>query len=109
MKNSQRVLQSFDDIKKLAEVLGSCPQVTRYDTAEEKEAWTLAHAFSDIEESMQKIYADHLPALLAERPTPSDIYDRLLAIGEELRHVLYHIHDPKFYDHLAIDGSRESS
>ena len=35
-----------------------------------------------------------------DRASPEEILDALLEIGEEFRHILYHINDPKFYKYL---------
>jgi hypothetical protein len=44
-----------------------------------------------------------LPRLLNDSLEPDELNEVLLDIGEELRHVLYHIRDPKFFGYL-IDG-----
>lgn len=85
--------------KLLAERLSKIPQVTRYDTGEDKEAWTLAHALTDIEESVIK-FEEYLGRLAQQNLNDKEVYDILLDIGEEFRHVLYHIKDPKFYRYL---------
>ena len=90
-------------MKTLAKILSTCDQVTRYDSEREKEAWTLAHAFNDIEESFTKIFGEQLPPLISGTKSSTEINDALLDIGEELRHVLYHIGDPKFYRYLQRD------
>jgi hypothetical protein len=43
------------------------------------------------------------PRLLDESLAPEKLNDVLLAVGEELRHVLYHIRDPKFFSYLFED------
>ena len=84
-------------INALAELLIKCPEVTRYD---EEEAGTIAHCFSDLEESFRVFLEEHLPRLVEGKLKPSEIYDLLLDIGEEFRHILYHIKGPKFYSYL---------
>ena len=86
----------------LANVLSKCKKVTRYDSEEEKEAWTLAHAFLDLDGSFKKFSNDLLPKLFNENLSEEEIFDLLLDIGEEFRHILYHIQDSKFYDHLNV-------
>lgn len=100
----RRILENAEDVKKLANRLAKCPQVQALDDAKEKEAWTLAHSFSDIEESLVALLEGQLPRLVEQELEPSEVHDLLLEIGEELRHVLYHIKDPKFYKYLQQEG-----
>lgn len=89
-----------NSIKALADRLSKCPDVTRYDREDEKEAWVLAITFGELEGSFNKFLYEQLPKLTDEQATPSELYDLLLDIGEEFRHILYHIRDPKFYRYL---------
>jgi len=94
-----RYLKDFKKVKALAEKLEKLQSVSKLDTQNEKEAWTLAHSFADIEESIQKINKDLFPRLISS--DESEINDILLEIGEEYRHLLYHINDPKFFKYLS--------
>lgn len=91
-------------LKALADRLSRCPEVTRYDEGENREAWTISHAFADLEESFRKFLDDHLPKLMQDQAEASRTYDLLLEIGEELRHILYHLKDPRFYRYLHEQG-----
>jgi hypothetical protein len=95
-----------DNIKALAERLSECPDVTRYDGGDEKEAWVLAISFGELEGSFNKFLYEQLPKLTNNQATPSELYEVLLDIGEEFRHIMYHIRDPKFYRYL--DNAHES-
>lgn len=97
---TEHLLRASSDLRALAEQLDACPDVARLDEGEEKEAWTLAHTFSDLEESFRRFLEELLPKLTAPGAPPDHMRDVLLEIGEELRHVLYHIRDPKFYRYL---------
>ena len=99
--SKQRTLKNVAEWERLAERLAKCPEVTRFDTGQEKEAWTLAHAFADLEESFRTFLDDQLPRLAGENLKPEEMYDILLDVGEEFRHILYHIQDPKFYRYLS--------
>ena len=99
--NASRTLGSATRIKALAERLSTCHDVTKFDHGDEKEAWTIAHAFADLEESCQKFTDIQLPRLANARLNGAELRDLLLEIGEEFRHVLYHIHDPQFYRYLG--------
>jgi hypothetical protein len=99
--NQHNLLAYQTSVKELADRLSRCPEVTRYDQASETEAVTLAHAFSDLEESFQTFLDKQLPRLMNEQASPEELVDTLLDIGEEFRHILYHIHDPQFYGYLS--------
>jgi hypothetical protein len=88
------------ELRRIAELLETCEQVSKYDSPQEKEAWTLAHAFLDLEESFTSFLRSQLPRLKAGGMTPKETYELLFDIGEELRHILYHIRDLRFYDYL---------
>ena len=105
---TRRVLEDPEKVKQLADQLGECPEVQALDEGEEKEAWTLAHSFSDIEESCLAFLEGQLPRLLEGKLEASEVYDLLLDIGEEFRHILYHIHDPKFYRYLQKQCDEEA-
>lgn len=93
------LLGELENVEKLAEILSHSKDVTKYDDADNKEAWTIAQGFSDIEESFQRLL-NLLPKLLDDKITDSEINDLLLDIGEEFRHILYHIKDMRYYDYL---------
>lgn len=99
----KRLLEDMGEIKRLASVLSRCKSVTQFDTDQEKEAWTLAHCLSDLEGSFRTILDKHLPNLLSEPITDEEIDEILHDIGEELRHILYHVRDPRFYRYLLDD------
>lgn len=88
------------ELQQIAERLATCPHVTRYDTAEEKQAWTLAHNFLDLAESFKTFLNEQLPRLKDGRLSAEEINTLLLDIGEEFRHILYHLRDAEFYAYL---------
>ena len=46
---------------------------------------------------------------MKDTASPEELFDVLIDIGEEFRHILYHIHDPKFYKYLEDrDGDEKS-
>lgn len=79
-------------------------KVNSLDSSEEREADTLSHSLLDMEESFKVISNSLLPKLLDEKLRSEDVDDILFDIGEELRHISYHINDPKFYQYLRADG-----
>lgn len=98
------LLKNAEVIKGLAQRLQGNRKVRQLGSrhekpSEEAEAWTLAHAFSDLEESFHKFLDVLLPRLLRAKKG-DEIQDLLLDIGDEFEHIIYHIRDPKFYAHL---------
>lgn len=87
-------------LKGISEKLDVCAQIRKYDTSDEKQAWTLAHTFLDLAESFRKFLDQQLPKLEKGTMNCEEMNDLLLEIGEEFRHILYHIQDPAFYAYL---------
>lgn len=92
------------ELKALAERLNRCEQVTRYDTATEKQAWTLAHNFLDLAESFRAFLDEQLPKLRDESLGCAELDDVLTDIGEEFRHILWHIQNAEFYAYLRDEA-----
>jgi hypothetical protein len=92
-----------DVAQKLTRRLALVASVSRFDQSGEPQSATLAHALTDLEKSFREILDRLLPKLLDESLNPDQLDDVLLDIGEELRHVLYHIRDPKYFGYL-FDG-----
>ena len=81
----------------LIKVLSRCQKMQRYDRPGEAQAATVAHAFLDLEESFRRFVDEHLVALTQSELSEDQICDKLQDIGEEFRHILYHIRDMDFY------------
>lgn len=94
-------------IEKLAERLLQCEGIKKFDKHNESAAWVIAHAFKDIEESAYKFSNHLLPQLLNSNTNINDIYELLLEIGEEFRHILYHINDMDFYHYLNLESAQK--
>src|SRR5262245_32261962 len=84
----------------MIEIISRCSKVRELDRPEEREASTLAHAFLDLEESFRRFIDEHLPQLTRSDLSEQEICDTLHDIGEEFRHILYHIRDPRYYEYL---------
>lgn len=96
----KRILQDEKAVARLAEWLRQDPKVTDFDSVDRQEAWELAHSFSELEESFCKCLETYFPHLLKPGADAEQINDLLLDIGEEFRHILYHIASTKFYRYL---------
>jgi hypothetical protein len=90
-------------IDALARALARYKCVSRYDHDNEIEGGTLAAGFSDLEKSFQKFLCELLPKLCEENLPEHEACDVLLSIGEEFRHIYYHLRDSKFYRYLWED------
>jgi hypothetical protein len=93
------ILQNVDDVRRLADMLARCPDVSRHDADDEPQGWTLASAFQEIEGSSRS-FVDDLHRLTTEQLTPDQTFELLVEIGEEFRHVLYHVKETAFYAYL---------
>lgn len=87
----------------LTERLANIKAVAQFDQPGEPQSATLAHSLTDLEQSFRAVSEVLLPRLLDESATTEQLNDALLDIGEELRHILYHIKDTKFFGYL-FDG-----
>nr|WP_295931755.1 hypothetical protein [uncultured Dyadobacter sp.] len=87
----------------LATILKKSKKVNSFNNEKESEADTLSHALLDLEESFSAISNNLLPKLQNDTLNEEDIDDILLDIGEELRHILYHINAPKYYQYLKFE------
>ncbi len=104
-----KIIATPEDVARLAGRLSRCSEVTRYDAGEHREAWALAGSFADLEGSFRALLDEQLPRLAEGNLPPSETYDLLLDIGEEFRHILYHIlEQQKFYKYLVPEGTEIS-
>lgn len=106
--NESRFLMTPETALRLTERLARVKSVSQFDQPGEPQAATLAHSLTDLEKSFREILETQLPRLLDESLAPDQLNDVLLDIGEELRHVLYHIRDPKFFDYLIEHDAGEA-
>jgi hypothetical protein len=106
--NASISLMTPEAARRLTERLARLKSVSQFDQPGEPQAATLAHSLTDLERSLREILEALLPRLLDESLASDQLYDVLLDIGEELRHVLYHIKDPKFFDYLTDDNGSEA-
>lgn len=106
--NDQKKIVSARAARELADRLANIPSVSRFDVTEEPQGSTIAHALSGIADSSSVILNDLLPKLFDETKSTDELDDVLLDIGEELRHILYHIKDTKYYGYLIGDDSQRT-
>ena len=93
-------LEKKDKVFHLAKILSRSSKVNSYADKKNKESWTLAHSFNDLEESVKTLMNDLFPKLMADSMHENEINELFLDIGEEFRHIIYHIKDPNFYRYI---------
>lgn len=84
------------DVKQLAEQLSSLDIISKMDLDGDSEAWKMAIAFADISDSFARFNDELLPELVSSR-RDQDIKNVLVEIGDEFRHVIYHVFELGFY------------
>lgn len=107
---SERLLSSPEAVKLLAQRLQESKKVQEMSKDSEspnQEAWTLAHALADLEESFSTFREKLLPRLMDKDLKVEELEEILLDIGDEFEHVLYHMKDPKFYAHLFSNEGQD--
>ena len=98
----RKLLTEPSDVKALADRLYQLAFFARMpDSLRQEKAWGLAHALSDLEQSLRVLLDAHFPRLLLNDAARTDLTDVLLDMGEEFRHILYHLNDASFYSYLT--------
>jgi hypothetical protein len=92
-------------LKNLADQLGKMPEVRsaasrRGNGDVVAEAWQIASALSDIEESCELLFQDLVPRLAVSSAGGEEATALLHEIGEQYRHILYHILDTTLFDYV---------
>lgn len=85
----------------LGEKLQVLPQVRALDSADEPGGWQLAYALTEIDDSLSRIRDLVTRIRTSEEGNAEAVQSRLIEIGVELRHIMQHVKDSKFYDYLA--------
>ncbi|MGC4128049.1 MAG: hypothetical protein QM564_00505 [Bergeyella sp.] len=92
-------MEYLEKLKTITNNLEKYSKVNEDSKFNENQADTLANALIDIEESLNKI-KEQIPLFYNKKLNEVEVEETLLDIGEELRHILYHIKDVKFYQYL---------
>ncbi len=87
-------------IKKMKIIISNLEKSKTVTSLSKIEASALAHSFLDIEESCNVFIKELLPKLRLPNISEEEVDQILFSIGEEFRHILYHINDPNFYEYL---------
>jgi hypothetical protein len=100
--SAHRILAGPGELTRLANILARSAKVRTFDSEGEQEAPRLAYSLGDIEESATTLL-QLLSSLTDEKLAAAEIEDLLQQIGEEFRHILYHMRDPKYFRYLFND------
>jgi hypothetical protein len=95
------VLGDPSEVVRLATALDSLLSMRKFRQDGEPAGWNIAHGLADIEQSCKAIVDERLPALLAAAGNPVECQEVLLQIGEDLRHILYHTRDIRFFRYIG--------
>ncbi|MDR0829613.1 MAG: hypothetical protein LBN95_05840 [Prevotellaceae bacterium] len=101
-------MEYIEKMKILTHNLEKCERVTKHSTIDEKQSNILANSLMDIEESLQTININ-IPKLYSKNINAEEIDDIILDIGEEFRHILYHIKDTKVFEYLFYGNDAKNS
>lgn len=92
-------MEYVEKLRIITHNLEKCERVTKHSTKEENQADTLANSLIDIEEALKKMN-EQIPKFYLKDLSKDEVDDLILELGEELRHILYHINDTRVYDYL---------
>jgi hypothetical protein len=98
-KVSERHARAAGETAALAQKLQVVPQVHALDATDEPGGWGLAYSLMEIDESLSR-FRELLARVKADNLDAGELHGLLIDIGEELRHVLYHVKDSQFYGYL---------
>ena len=88
----------IENLNKLATILCKSSLVNSFDKDGEKESYKLAISILDIKDSIEEINKS-IEAIQLHMDEEG-INDALWDIGEEFRHIIYHILESRFYNYL---------
>ena len=78
--------------------------MSAFDSADESGAWNLVYSLHGIQDSCRALLEQRLPRLVSADST--DLQAALSEVGEELRHLTYHLRDARYFGYIA-DGRGE--
>lgn len=90
---------------RLAQHLERIPAVCRFvehrgASSPKEAAWEMAIGLADIQESAAKLFQELVPALMRTSPETVEAEDLLHEVGEEYRHILYHISNTEYFRYV---------
>ncbi len=94
------IMDKAQKFVELTKAIEKSSKVNSFDTGEIREAAGIALGLLDMEESFLVIMNKFIPILASENITEEIVDETLFNIGEELRHILYHINDMRYYAYI---------
>ena len=105
--NKHQKLLTVPGVIELESRLSQIPEVARFDAPGEPQGHTIAHALDGWENSFSEVLDVLLPKLTGSSLSSDELNDVLLDIGEEFRHILYHLHDTKYFEYILGSVEKE--
>jgi hypothetical protein len=75
--------------------------LSRYDEPDDTGSWNLVYSLVSIEDSCRALTEELLPRLAAMEDADS-LRNTLTDVGEELRHLVHHIGDARYFAYLGV-------
>jgi hypothetical protein len=92
-------LEEVEAIKRLANLLEANPRIARLGSGAEPGGWLVANALAHVEESCSAIVARI--ASLSGKASVSAQDELLIELGEDLRHVMYHVRETQLFNYVV--------
>lgn len=105
MTQRRRTISTPAAFKALEARLARSEVVSQLNSEGREESTTLAHAFMDLEESFIRFLDQLLPNLF-KAESDEEVREALWQLGQEFRHILYHIRDPESFRDTLDDYLR---
>lgn len=81
----------------------------KLDVSNDEIASDIVNDLLEIEKGFRSAFDELLPKLKSSRVDSEETEDILLDMGEEFRHIAYHIASSRFYQYLCIDTPETKS
>jgi hypothetical protein len=94
--NSRKIFESIEIQNQVITRLARLKMLRKYGAGKDQ-AGTLVHALSDLEESFVVVLEKLLPKLKQTSASDRDLEETLLDLGDEVRHIFYHLTDVRFF------------
>jgi hypothetical protein len=95
-----KTLDSDEAVRSLAQRLAELESVRQHDSEEGPEGERLAASLAHIEEACEA-FLNRLPVLAREGITSEQRWGILHDIGEDIRHLVWHLHNTAYYEHVV--------
>jgi len=101
-------LEEGTALSAFAHRLERIPDVKRFDRNGDLEAWRLATAFAELEQVSRRFLEVGLRRLVDPQTEAKEVNELLLAFGEDLRHLLTHFAESRFFHYVFAERFPEA-